>query len=83
MSVIASQITGVSIVFSTVCSDTDKKKHKSSASLIFVKGIDRWIPSQGANIAESVSIWWRLHDLSVDKKNEVQSQLILWLGSHD
>ena len=38
----ASQITGVSIVYSTVCSGADQRKHQSSASLAFVSGIYRW-----------------------------------------
>ena len=42
MSAKASHITGVSIVWSTVCSDSDKKKHQSSASLAFVRKIHRW-----------------------------------------
>ena len=41
MSAMASQITGVSIVYSTVCSGADKKKYQSSASLVFVRGIHR------------------------------------------
>ena len=39
---IASQITGVSIVYSTVCSSADQRKHQNSASLAFVRGIHRW-----------------------------------------
>ena len=42
MSTMVSQITGVSIVYWTVCSGTEKKKHQSSASLAFVGGIHRW-----------------------------------------
>ena len=42
MSAIASQITGVSSVCSNVCSGADQRKHQSSASLAFVKGIHRW-----------------------------------------
>ena len=42
MSAMASQITGVSIVYSTVCSGEDQGKHRSSASLAFVRGIHRW-----------------------------------------
>ena len=38
----ASQITRSSIVCTTVCSDTDQRKHQSSASLAFVRGIRRW-----------------------------------------
>ena len=46
MTTIASQITSLTVVYSTVCSDADKKNHQSSASLAFVWGIhrDRWIP---------------------------------------
>ena len=42
MSAIASQITGVSIVYSTVCSGADQRKQQSSASLAFVRGIHQW-----------------------------------------
>ena len=38
----ASQIAGVSIVYSTVCSGTNQIKQQSSASLAFVRGIHRW-----------------------------------------
>ena len=37
-----SQITGVSIVYSNVCSGADQRKHQRSASLAFVRGIHRW-----------------------------------------
>ena len=36
-----SQITSVSIVYSSVCSGTDQRKHQSSAPLAFVRGIHR------------------------------------------
>ena len=38
---IASQITSFTIVYSTVYSDADQRKHQSSASLAFVRGIHR------------------------------------------
>ena len=38
----ASQITGVTCVYSTVWSGADQRKHQSSASLAFVTGIHRW-----------------------------------------
>ena len=38
MGAMASQITGVLSVFSTVCSGADQRKHQSSASLAFVRG---------------------------------------------
>ena len=41
MSAMASQITGISIVCSTVCSDADQRKHQSSTWLDFVRGIHR------------------------------------------
>ena len=42
MVAMASQITSLTIVYSTVYSDADKRKHQSSASLAFVRGIHRW-----------------------------------------
>ena len=42
LSSMASKITSPTIVYSTVYSDTDKRKHQSSATLAFVRGIRRW-----------------------------------------
>ena len=46
MSVMASQMTSLSIVYSTVYTDTDQRKHQNSASLSFVREFTgyRWIP---------------------------------------
>ena len=41
MEAIASQITSLTIVYSIVYSDADQRKHQSSASLAFVRGIHR------------------------------------------
>ena len=41
MGAIASQITSLTIVYSNVYSDADQRKHQSSASLAFVRGIHR------------------------------------------
>ena len=41
MDAIASQITSLAIVYSIVYSDADQRKHQSSASLAFVRGIHR------------------------------------------
>ena len=41
MSTVASQITSLTIVYSTVYSSADQRKHQSSASLAFVRGILR------------------------------------------
>ena len=42
MSAMASHITSLTIVYSTVYSGADQRKHQSSASLAFVWGIHRW-----------------------------------------
>ena len=42
MNAMESQITSLTIVYSTVCSGTDQRKHQNSASLAFVWGIRRW-----------------------------------------
>ena len=58
MIAMASQITGISTVCSTVCSGESQRKHQSSATLAFVGGIHRWtggFPSQRASNAENVS----------------------------
>ena len=41
MSSMASQITSLTIIYSTVYSGPDQRKHQSSASLAFVRGIHR------------------------------------------
>ena len=43
MGTMASQVTSLTIVYSTVYLGTDKKKHQSLASLALVRGIHRWI----------------------------------------
>ena len=43
MSAMASQITGVLVVCSTICSSADQRKQQSSASLAFVRGIHWWL----------------------------------------
>ena len=53
-----SQITSLAIVYSTVYSGADQRKHQSPATLAFVRGI----PAQMASNAETASIWWRHHD---------------------
>ena len=61
MSAMASQITGVLIVCTTVYSGIDQRKHQSSVSLAFVRGIHlvtSGFPSQRASNAENVFIWW-------------------------
>ena len=53
MGTMASQITSLTIVYLTMCSGADQRKHQSSASLAFVTGE---FPTQRATKAENVSI---------------------------
>ena len=43
MGAMASELTGVSIVYSTVCPGADQKRHQSSASLVSIRGTHRWL----------------------------------------
>ena len=65
ISTIASQITSLTIVYSTYYSGADQREHESSVSLAFVWGIHREFPAQRASNAENVSIWWRYHEIGV------------------
>ena len=62
MSAMASQITDVSSVHSTVCSGADQGKHQSSASLALVRGIHQDRELQRTSNVGNVHIWWRHHD---------------------
>ena len=42
MRAMASPIIGVSIVYSTICSGADQRKHQSTASLVYVRRVHRW-----------------------------------------
>ena len=62
MSVMASQITGNSIVYSTVYSGADQRKHQISASLAFVRGIHRW-PVNSPHNRPVMRIVFPFHDV--------------------
>ena len=61
MGEMASEITSLTIVYSTVYSGIEQRKHRSSASLAFVGEFTGEFPTQMACNAENVSIWWRHH----------------------
>ena len=64
MSAMASQITSLTIFTQRFIQGADQRKHQSSASLAFVRGIHRWpvnSPHKGPSNTENVSIWWRHH----------------------
>ena len=68
MGSIASPVTSLTIVYSSVCSGTDQRKHQSSASLALCAGNSPEtgeFPAQRASYAENVSIWWRHHAFTV------------------
>ena len=69
MGVMASQITSLTIIYSTVYSGADQRKHQSSASRAFVLGIHRSLMSsshKGLVTRKNVSIWWRHHVLPLN-----------------
>ena len=57
MRAMTSQITGVLVVCSTVCSGADKKNHQSSASLAFARGIHLFP-------FDDVIMWKRFHGMT-------------------
>ena len=72
MSRMASQITGVWIVYSTICSGLDKRKHRSSESQAFVRVTHRWpvnIPHKGTvtrktfPFDDAIMYWWRISNV--------------------
>ena len=64
ISTMASPITSLTDVYSTIHSGTDERKHQSSASLALVRGIYWWpvnLLAKKASNMENVSIWWGHH----------------------
>ena len=64
MVTMASQITSLTIVYSTVYSGADQRKHQSSALLALCVenlSVTGGFPAQMASNAENGSIWWRQH----------------------
>ena len=60
MSTMTSQITSVSILYSTTCSGVDKKKHQSSTSLAFVRGIPHTKGQQRGKCFHLMTSSWRV-----------------------
>ena len=57
----------VSIVYSTVCLDSDQRNHQGSATLAICEGnspVTGEFPLQRASNVENASIWWRHHEPS-------------------
>ena len=79
MTTMASQITSLTVVYSTVYSDAEQRKHQSSASLAFVWGIhrDRWIPHIKGQLRENVSISWRHREPTIYQFHMEQQILMI------
>ena len=80
----ASQITSVSIVYSTVCSGGNQRNHQSSVSLAFVRRIHpvtgEFLAQKASNV-ENDSIWWRHHEyMDVIFPTKMITQVVI---SHD
>ena len=61
----ASQITSLTIAYSTIYSDADQRKHQSYRPLCGEFTGDLWISAQMTSNAENVSISWRHHVAAV------------------
>ena len=83
MSMMASQITRLTIVYSTVYSGADQRKHQSSALLAFVWGIHRWPVNSPYKGTVTVTVTWRHHDW--DYYSSLRSWLLwdIWTFSRD
>ena len=64
MVAMASQITSLTIVYATVHSGADQRKHQSSASLAFVWGIHRSLVNSPHKWPVTREIWWRHYALT-------------------
>ena len=69
MNAMASQISSVTIVYSTVCLDADKKKKTSKLRVTGLcegnSPVTGKLPAQRASNAENVFIWWRHHSICI------------------
>ena len=65
MGTMASQITSLTMVYSTMYSGADQREHQSSASLAFVRGIHRWPVNSPHKWPVPRKIWWRHHAILI------------------
>ena len=80
MSAMAYQITGVSTVYSTVCSGADQRKYQSSAALVFVGGnspVTGEFAVQRDSKAENISFWW-FYQVYIEKNDTVVTVWEAW-----
>ena len=68
MAGMASQITSLTIVYSTIYSGADQiktSKLRGTGLCVGNSPVAGEFPAQGASNAENVPIWWRHHDLEI------------------
>ena len=78
MSVIASQITSLTIVYSTVYSGADQRNIKAPRHWPLCgefTGTGEF-PAQRASYAENVSIWWRHHDVIAGEISKLRWRIL-------
>ena len=89
MTTMASQITSLAVVYSSVYSDANQRKHQSSVSLAFVWGIhrDRWIPrtkdqlrGKCFHLMTSSCHWQFYLPWALGQKDKLDPALHMWLG---
>ena len=76
MGVMASQITRLTIVYSTVYSGVDQRKHQSSASLALVRGIHQW-PVNSLDKGPVMRKMFPFDDVIMHVKTDVKC---IWFG---
>ena len=84
---VASQITSLTIVYSTVYSDADQRKQQRSAALAFVRGSHRGpvnSPNRWPVTRKNVSIWWRHNGLhTMHYSNNIRGFWLFCMWRHD
>ena len=80
MDTMASQITSLMIIYSTVYLEADQRKHQSSASLAFVRGIHRW-PVNSPHKGPVTRKMFPFDDVIMLSENYIQSMMLSWLGN--
>ena len=84
MSAMASQITGVSIVYSTFCSGAGQRKHQSSALLAICarnSPVTGEFSAQRASNAENVSICWRHHYIFSRNDHNMTDKIVIEINN--
>ena len=78
MGAMASQITSLEIVYSTVCSCADQRKHQSSVSLAFVRWIHRW-PVNSPQKGPVARKMFPFDDIIMWKSSQISNSYISWM----